>query len=851
MSQTSLGMAYRIIARLILTISAVVLPVGREGIAVAQSNGSVYAGTYTYHNDNFRTGQNLNETVLSPASVNSSTFGKLFTYPLDGLTFASPLYVANVAIPSNGFHNVVFVVTEHDSIYAFDADGLTNSPLWQVSFLNPAGGVTTVPAVDTGETGDIPNEIGITGTPVIDPASGTLYVVAKTKEISGSTTSYVQRLHALDIATGTEKFGGPVVIQGNVPGTGVGSVGGQVPFIPLRENQRTGLLLANGVVYFGFSSHGDNEPFYGWVMGYTATNIQQQVLIYNDAPNAAEAGIWMNGDGLACDSTGNVYFISGNGTLTANIGGSDYGDSFVKINPAGAVLDYFCPSVQNTLNAGDLDLGSGGVLLLPDQSGAHPHEMVSAGKNGTIYLVDRDNMGNYHTNSDQIVESVVNIFPNNLGNEGGNFCSPVYFNGNVYFSPVQGSVQAFQLSNGLLSTNPISSSSEQYGGRGGTMAISANASSNGILWALQSTGTISPGVLHAYDATNLGNELYNSSQAGTRDTLDAWFKFTLPLVANGKVYVVTESTLSVFGNITAAPTVTIVRPANGMSYPSTNLIGIVVSATANNGGAISKIEFFADGVKLTGDAAASPGTNFLFNPTPGSHTLTARATDTLLAVNTSAAVTITNGVKNSPLGDWEVTIRGADKGAQFVTFQDDFSASGFGIRLKNFGLDDVTGRWGINTKGQVTGPFVEQTDGATNWTGTLLGPVRSLKSLSGAIPTTTFGTFHWRGIPATILPELSGLWTGLVTVVRTQPEPVRYIFSANASDFAVFDIATSADPGTVVGQLLVTSRNRVYAYVTFGGKQFRLSGAFSATRGSLTLRGTDASAERVIIKIFR
>ena len=334
--------------------------------------------------------------------------------------------------------------------------------MWQVSFINPAAGVTTVPAADTGETGDIPNEIGITGTPVIDPASGTLYVVAKTKEVVGSTTNYVQRLHALDITTGAEKFGGPVVIQASVPGKGTGSKGGKLPFNALRENQRTGLLLTNGVVYFGFSSHGDVEPFHGWVLGYNATTLQQ-VLVYNDTANGSDGGIWMNGDGLATDSTGNLYFITGNGTFDANTGGKDYGDSFVKISPTGSVLDYFTPFDQSSLSASDLDLGSGGVLLLPDQSGAHPHEMVSAGKSGTIYLVNRDNMGHFNSNSDQIVQSLVNIFPtNNLGIEGGNFSSPIYFNGSVYFAPVQGAVQAFSLTNGLLSTAPTSQSSEIY-----------------------------------------------------------------------------------------------------------------------------------------------------------------------------------------------------------------------------------------------------------------------------------------------------------------------------------------------------------------------------------------------------
>lgn len=299
------------------------------------------------------------------------------------------------------------------------------------------------------------------------------------------------------------------------------------------------------------------------------------------------------------------------------------------------------------------------------------------------------------------------------------------------------------------------------------------------------------------------------------------------------------------------PTVSIVRPANGMLYPPvTNLtITIVAGATANDGGAISKIEFFADSTKL-GETASNPGTNFLHNPTLGSHVISARASDTLGVTNISAGVTITVGAKNSPLGDWEVTISGGDKGVQFLTFEDDFSASGFGIRLKTFGLDDVSGHWGFDAKGRVTGPFLEQTGSTTNWTGTLLGPVKSLKSVSGTVPTTTLGTFHWKGIPATTFPDLSGTWTGLVTVVKTATS-VSYAITNNANDSAVFDIATSAAPGTVVGQLLVTSRNKVYGYVTFGGEQITLSGNFNAARLSMTLRGTDATAEKVAVRLFQ
>jgi hypothetical protein len=512
-----------------------------------------YPGTFTRHNDNQRTGQNLNETVLTPANVNSSQFGKLFSYTYDGISYASPLYVANVNIPGQGLHNIVFVSTEHDSVYAFDADGLSGNPLWHVSFINPAAGVTTVPSSDTGELFDIVNEIGITGTPVIDPGSGTLYVVAKTKEVVGGNTNYVQRLHALDVATGSEKFGGPVVIQASVPGTGMGSQGGQLSFLPLRENQRPALLLSDGIVYIGFSSHGDNQPYHGWILGYNATTLQQ-VMKYCVTANGEGAGVWQSGEGLAVDETGYIYFVTGDGTFDANSGGVDYGDSFMKLNTSGTVLDYFTPHDQAVLNVNNADLGAGGLLLLPDQGGSHPHLMLSAGKNGTIYLIDRDNLGHFDPNNDnQIVQSLVNIFP--FGSpEPGNFSSPVYFNGSVYFSPNTDNLQAFQLSNGLLSDAPTSRTSEIYTYPGGTLAISANGNTNGILWTVQrhginqsGGGVVAPGVLRAYDPGDLAIEFYDSEQAGTRDTMDYAAKFSIPLVANGKVFVAGENQLTVYG----------------------------------------------------------------------------------------------------------------------------------------------------------------------------------------------------------------------------------------------------------------------------------------------------------------
>jgi hypothetical protein len=509
---------------------------------------SNYPGTYTYHNDNLRTGQNNSETVLTPANVNPTQFGKLFSYSIDGIAFASPLYVAGVNIPSSGLHNVVYVATENDSVYAFDADGLSTTPLWHVSFLK--SGVTTVPCADVGECGDIPTQIGITSTPVIDPTGGTIYVVAKTKE----GTSYVQRLHALDITTGAEKFGGPVVLTAIVPGTGVDSSGGKETFNSLRENQRTGLLLSNGVIYFAFGSHGDNSPWHGWVLGYNATTLQQ-VLSYNDTPNGSfgGGGIWQSGGGLATDATGNLYFTTSNGDFDASTGGADYGDSIVKLSTSGGVVDYFTPHDESNMSANNLDFGSAGPVLLIDQSsGPYPHLLVTAGKGGSIYLINRDNMGHYNANNDnQIVQVLVGALPNG-DFELGNFSAPVYFDGYVYFAAVNDALKAFQLSNGLLSTSPSSQSAAIYPIRGGSFAISANGNNNGILWAIQSNGA-SPdnvngaGVLFAYDATNLADELYDSSESGGRDTMDIAAKFSIPLVANGKVFVGSKSQLTAYG----------------------------------------------------------------------------------------------------------------------------------------------------------------------------------------------------------------------------------------------------------------------------------------------------------------
>jgi len=525
------------------TIAAMTLDELQSGMATVYVVS--YAGTLTSREDNTRTGANLNETVLTPTTVNPARFGKLRSFDIDGEAFASPLYVPAVNVPGAGVHNVIYIATEHDSVYAFDADGLVQTPLWRVSFINPAAGVTTLTPSDVGECCDINPEIGISGTPVIDAARGILYVVAKTKEVVGTTTNYVQRLHALDLATGQERLGGPVVIQASVPGSGAGTAGGQVAFSPLRENQRPGLLLQNGVVYIAFGSHGDQQPYHGWVLGYDAATLQQTV-VHNTTPNGEGGGVWIAESGPAADANGNIYFVTGDGTFDANIGGTSFGDSYVKMTPQGSVADYFTPHDQGILDSNNIDLGSGGLLLLPDQPGTHRHLMVSAGKNGTIDLIDRDNMGHYRaTNDSQIVQSLINIFPFGTP-EPGNYSAPVHFNGTVYFSPVSDNIQAFRLADGLFSTTPTSRSSEIFAYPGGTIALSASGNTNGMLWAIERRENGS-GTLRAYDATNLAIELYNSDQSGSRDTLDSPNKFSAPVIANGKVYVASKTKLTIFG----------------------------------------------------------------------------------------------------------------------------------------------------------------------------------------------------------------------------------------------------------------------------------------------------------------
>jgi hypothetical protein len=498
----------------------------------------------TYHNDNFRSGQDLNETVLTPQNVNTNLFGTLFSDSVDGLIFTQPLYLANVTVAGGSVHNVVYVATEHDSVYAFDADS-AGAPLWQVSFIDPGNGITTLTTGDVSCTAISP-EVGITGTPVIDPTTGTLYLVARTKENG----TFVQRLHALDVTSGAEKFGAPVTIQATVLGSGAGSVGGMLSFNPQLEGQRAALFMQNGLVYIGWASLCDITPFHGWLMAYDPQTLKQ-VAAQSMTPNGTDGGIWASGSGPAGDGT-DLFFATGNGDfkIVASGTASDYGSSILRMAApnAGAfsVLDYFTPYNYSALDAADTDLGSGGVMLVDQPFGSpHQHLLFLCGKEGTIYVVDRDNMGHFNTSGDMVLQSILNA-------NSGSWSSPAWWNDTVYLGGKGDAIESFAFDpiGGTLSPTPSSETAVLFAYPGATPSISANGATKGILWALLESNfnnATGQAVLYAYDATNLNNLLYSSGQNPTRDNAGLSVKFGVPTIANGKVYVPGRNAVTVFG----------------------------------------------------------------------------------------------------------------------------------------------------------------------------------------------------------------------------------------------------------------------------------------------------------------
>jgi len=501
-----------------------------------------YPGLMTYHGDASRSGLNGQERALAPSRVNTTTFKKLFTRSVDGQVYAQPLYVANLLIGTS-HQNVVYVATQHDSVYAFNADSKTTSPIWKRNFLGT--NITTVPRTSTNL---ISVEIGITGTPVIDPSSKTLYVVATTVE------SGVQKhkLHALSLMTGAEKYGGPVTISGSYAG---------LAFDPARHLQRPALLLVNGEVIICFGSHGDSLPYQGWMFAYsTSGGTLHSTGVFSTAPSSnGAAAIWNSGGGPAADTNGNIFVVTGNGDFDLDTRGLSGGDSFLKLalsNGAFQMLDFYTPGNESTLNSQDQDLGSGGPMIAPTQnSAAAPNLILCGGKDGIIYVVNRSNMGHFNATADPAVQKLTIGSPEPIN---GNWFTPANWNGYVYFGGTDESVMAFKFTNGLLPSSPSSQTTNVFGYPGASATVSASGTSNGIVWVLDNSaflggargGTVNPAgpaILHAYRADDLTVELYNSSQAGTRDTGGTAIKFTVPTVANGHVYVGGAKQLTVYG----------------------------------------------------------------------------------------------------------------------------------------------------------------------------------------------------------------------------------------------------------------------------------------------------------------
>jgi outer membrane protein assembly factor BamB len=505
------------------------------------ASASVPTDVLTYKNDLSRSGQNLTESTLTLANVTASSFGLLRMLTVDGNVDAQPLYVSQLNV-SGAMHSVVFAATENDSVYAFDAN--TGSILWQVSLL-PAGETVS----DVRDCNQVTPEIGVTSTPVIDRSAGThgtLFVVAMSKDAA---SNYHQRLHALDLASGAELLGGPTEISATSPT----AAGGVAMFAAGQYEERAALLLLNGTVYTSWTSHCDIAPYFGWIIGYSESTLSQSAVL-NVAPNSSGGGpsIWMSGGGPAADSEGNIYLLTANGvfetTLDANgfPNQQDYGNSFLKLSTAGgslSVADYFTMFNEVAESGADQDLGSGGEMLLPDltdSTNTVRHLVIGAGKDGNIYVVNRDSMGKFNASGNsQIWQQVSGAVP------AGIWATPAYFNGTVYYGDMGSTLKAFTIANAKLAAAPQSQSSVQFAYPGTAPSVSANGTSNGIVWAHENSN---PAVLHAYDATNLAHELYNSSQAsGNRDQFGAGNKFITPTVADGKVFVGTTSAVAVFG----------------------------------------------------------------------------------------------------------------------------------------------------------------------------------------------------------------------------------------------------------------------------------------------------------------
>jgi hypothetical protein len=491
--------------------------------------------------DNSRTGATSNERYLTPRNVNAKQFGRLGAFRVDGAVYAQPLFVPSVDVPHQGRHDLIFVATEHDSVYAFDAYDPAAPPLWQVSLLDAVKGSVPV-SEDDAQCPFIKPEIGITSTPVIDIRTGTLYVLARTRIVHKvGSNEFFQHLHALALTTGVEKFGGPKLITASVPGRGAGRSNRQVDFDPLHENPRAALTLANNYVYLTWASSCDVDPYHGWVVAYDPQTLAQKAVL-NVNPDGSEAGIWLSDTGPAVDSDGNLYVPTGNGTFDATSGGRDYGDSVLKLDGSSlAIRDYFTPFDQASMLAGDSDVGSSGPTLLPDQPGPHRHLLLQPTKHSILYVIDRDQMGKFHADGDAI--------PQKIPMAGGGYGAIAYWNGHAFFAASDDYLRDYAIKNGQLTLS--ASSSIKFANPGATPTISSDGNKNAIVWAI-ATKTwdgpdTKPAVLYAFDATKLGPPLYTSEQNSPRDRAALATRFVIPVVASGHVYFGTRSEVEVYG----------------------------------------------------------------------------------------------------------------------------------------------------------------------------------------------------------------------------------------------------------------------------------------------------------------
>lgn len=594
---------------------------------------------YTQRGGSNREGVYDNETFLTPSNVNSTQFGSLFSYTVDGAVAAQPLYVPNVSVPGLGTLNVLYAVTQHDGVYAFNTASSSNQPIWYVSLINPANGVTSVPisaqgcAMVSGYT-----EIGIESAPVIDPTTNTMYLVAKTQEaIEGSSSyNYVFRLHALDITTGAEKFGGPTVITASVLNSGT-----EVTLNTQNDQQRPALLESNGSIFLAFGSNGCDRNAHGWVLAYGASTLQQEAVFNTSAAAAWGSSLWMGGIGLASDTSGNIYFVTANGNYNVYQGGSDWGDTVIKMNLNGSTLDVvdsFTPFNQATMAQEDLDLGSGGAVLLPPQSTGPENLLVAAGKTGTIYLLNCADLGGYNT-TDKVVQELP-------GAVAAVFGAPVYWNNAIYFAARNDEIKAFPFVNGVITTPPVETANPYT--LNGVPAISANANNDGILWLvrnLNSTSNVT--MLSAFNASTLQAnlvEIYDTQQNSSRDALGAVPHFATPLVANGIVYIGTNTQVKAYGLF---PELT---PAAGNLQSATVNTPISITAQAVNvysgAGVVGVPVTFSDGgaggtftrATVTTNSSGNAVTSYTLPKTMGSVTITAASTGYTTATFSETAV---------------------------------------------------------------------------------------------------------------------------------------------------------------------------------------------------------------------